>query len=194
MRASLDMGTLAGRPSPASRLFSEYSRITAVRHERACEYRYGKAGRFLVSGYLFVKRASLWLAFLCRWETIVVEIGFPLAWESSTFDSFAHGSTFFFRNLRCLAALSMESSSSELSSKTVTGRFRLGDLLLLPALRGDRFRRTMVSSLSDKEKSRLVICSSEDSDTSWCCELKVKLLALRRRPSDSRPVSPSSPS
>ncbi|KAK8011786.1 cytochrome P450 [Apiospora arundinis] len=29
---------------------------------------------------------------------------------------------------------------------------------------------------------RLVLCSSEDSDTSWCCELKVNLLALRRRP------------
>ncbi|KAK6850500.1 hypothetical protein PG987_000134 [Apiospora arundinis] len=76
----------------------------------------------------------------------------------------------------------MEASSSELSSKTVTGRFPWGDLLLLPALRGDPFRRTMVSSLSDKEKSRLVLCSSEDSDTSWCCELKVNLLALRRRP------------
>ena len=88
--------------------------------------------------------------------------------------------TFLFRNIRCLAALSTE-SSSELSSKTVTGRFRSGDLLLLLALRDDRFRWTMVSSLSDKEKPRLVVCSSEDSDTSCCCELKVKLLALRRR-------------
>ncbi|KAK8072802.1 hypothetical protein PG996_006150 [Apiospora saccharicola] len=33
-RASLDMEPLAGRPSPASKVFSQYSRITAVRHER----------------------------------------------------------------------------------------------------------------------------------------------------------------